>query len=334
MNRNQPFRALVVRESMPGTFTRRVEERHVDELPLGDLLIRVRYSSLNYKDALSASGHRGVTRHYPHTPGIDAAGVVEESQSPAFQVGDEVIVIGYDLGMDTPGGFGQFIRVPAGWAVHRPAGLSLRESMIYGTAGFTAAMCVERLMDYGIDPGQGEILVTGATGGVGSVAVALLALEGYTVVAATGKLDQASYLQALGAAAVIHRQEVDDASGRPLLKGRWAGVVDTVGGNILATAIRATRPQGCVTCCGNAASPELHLTVYPFILRGVALLGIDAGNCPIQVRRHIWQKLATRWKLPQMERLVTECSLQELSGHIDRILAGEQVGRVLVNLGQ
>jgi putative YhdH/YhfP family quinone oxidoreductase len=315
-----------------GGFVRRVEERALDDLPTGEVLIRVHYSSLNYKDALSAIGNRGVTRSYPHTPGIDAAGIVEESADDAYQPGDRVIVTGYDLGMNTSGGFGEYIRVPAGWVVPRPEPLRLRECMIYGTAGFTAAMSVYRLEGYGVTPDQGDILVTGATGGVGSLALAILAQDGYRVVAATGKPDQAAYLQGLGAADVVHRDEVLEPSGRALLKARWAGVVDTVGGDYLATAIKSTRYRGAVTTCGNVASAELALTVYPFILRGISLLGIDSANCPMPMRRALWEKLSHEWKLPQLEEIASECSLEELDAEIDAILAGQQRGRVVVKV--
>lgn len=327
---SQQFRTYWVEEQPDGAFRRSIVERSVADLPPGDLLIRVAYSSLNYKDALSAAGNRGVTRKYPHTPGIDAAGVVAESVSPAFQPGAEVIVIGYDLGMNTAGGFGEYIRVPAGWAAKRPAGLSLRESMALGTAGFTAAQSVQALVAHGVQPGGGEVLVTGATGGVGSVAVALLAQLGYAVTAATGKTEEADYLRGLGASLVIPRQEVDDTSSRPLLRERWAGVVDTVGGNILATAIRATRLAGSVAACGNAASPNLALTVYPFILRGVNLLGIDSANVPIGERAALWNRLASEWKPAKLDVMAREVTLEGLDAEIDAILQGQQRGRVVV----
>ena len=329
----ESFRALVVRERDNGVFTRAMETRTVDDLPAGDVLIRVHYSSLNYKDALSATGNKGVTRRYPHTPGIDAAGVVTHSTSLKFARGDEVIVIGYDLGMNTDGGYGEYIRVPADWVVKRPAGLTLRESMIYGTAGFTAAMAVAKMTAAGLEPEQGEVLVTGATGGVGSIAVAILAKEGYDVVAATGKTDAADFLYDLGASSVVSREEVTDLS-RPMLKARWAGVVDTVGGDMLATALAACRYGGVVAATGLVASPKLNTTVYPFILRSVSLLGIDSSMCTIEYRREIWQKLADAWKIPQLADLVREVTLDELDPEIDRILRGGQRGRVLVRVGE
>jgi acrylyl-CoA reductase (NADPH) len=324
------FQAMVVREMANGVFTRQIEDRTLDDLPEGDVLIRVRYSSLNYKDALSATGNKGVTRKYPHTPGIDAAGVVEESDGEAFRVGDQVLVTGYDLGMNTPGGFGQYIRVPAAWIVRLPEHLTLRESMIYGTAGFTAALSVYRLEQHGVTPDQGEILVTGASGGVGSIAVGILAQDGYQVVAATGKPDAEQYLLDLGANRVIPRDEARDTTGKALLSGRWAGTVDTVGGEYLATALKTTRYGGAVTCCGNVASAELTTTVFPFILRGVSLLGVDSVNCPPGLRWDLWQKLASAWKLPYLNHLASERTLAELDVEIDRILQGRQRGRLVV----
>jgi acrylyl-CoA reductase (NADPH) len=329
---NDSYKALVVKEISPDAYSREVQPRSIGDLPDGDLLIRVHYSSLNYKDALSASGNRGVTRHYPHVPGIDAAGIVEESSSPEFSPGDQVIATGFDLGMNTSGGYGQYIRIPAGWTLHCPQNLSLRESMIYGTAGFTAAQSVEKLVSHPVMPEQGKILISGATGGVGSIAVSIMAKLGYRITAVSGKPDAADYLTSLGVAEIISRQQAAESHGKPLLKEKWAGVIDTVGGEILATAIKSTAYGGLVTCCGNVASPELPLTVYPFILRGVSLLGIDSAKCPLHIRQKIWQQLAGEWKIENLDSLATECNLPELPGIIDKMLQGQQTGRVIVNL--
>ncbi|MCX5865384.1 MAG: YhdH/YhfP family quinone oxidoreductase [Deltaproteobacteria bacterium] len=323
---------MIVTQPEPGQFQRAIVIKNLDDLPPGEVLIRVRYSSLNYKDALSASGNRGVTRRYPHTPGIDAAGEVLKSDSSDFSPGDAVIVSCYDFGMNTSGGFSQCIRVPARWVMPLPEGLTLRESMIYGTAGFTAAQSVDRLQRHPILPEQGKILVTGATGGVGSMAVAMLALSGFSVTAVTGKPEQEKFLRDLGAQEIVLRESSIDRSSRMLLKEKWAGVIDTVGGEMLATAIKSTRYGGAVTCCGNVASPDLPLNVYPFILRGVSLLGIDSAECPMATRIPIWQKIATIWRLPNLERLATEISLKELDLHIESILQGKQKGRVILNL--
>jgi acrylyl-CoA reductase (NADPH) len=328
----QKFTAMWVEESEPKTFTRKIITRSTEELPPGHLLIKVHYSSLNYKDALSATGRPGVTRKYPHTPGIDAAGEVVECTDGAFPPGERVIVTGFDLGMDTPGGFGQYIRVPSSWAVKLPAGLSLRESMILGTAGFTAGLSVYKLRQAGLGPGDGEVLVTGASGGVGSIAVAVLSRAGYRVTAATGKAAEESYLRDLGASTIISREEVTRGAERPLMKERWAGAVDVVGGDTLAAVLKASRYDGIVTCCGLVGSPELPLNVFPFILRGVSLIGIDSVQCPMPVRGEVWSKLAGDWKPERLEETVSECTLRGLEEKIFAILKGKVRGRTLVNL--
>jgi acrylyl-CoA reductase (NADPH) len=329
----QTFKAMVVSETAEQKFIREIRQKELSDLPAGELLIEVKYASLNYKDALSASGNKGVTRKYPHTPGIDAAGVIATTSTSRFGAGEPVIVTGFDLGINTPGGFGQFISIPAAWAVKLPQGLTLKESMGYGTAGFTAALCVMRLMAFGLSKDSGEVLVTGATGGVGSVAVGILSKLGFNVVAATGKTKEKDFLTWLGAKAVISREEANDTSGRPLQKGRWAGVVDTVGGNILATAIKSTQYGGLVAACGNAMSADLAVSVYPFILRGVSLLGVDSVEVPMNTRLRTWQKLAHDWKL-DLSRIVSECALAELSPRIDLMLKGGIRGRVVVDLSR
>lgn len=326
------FKALVVEKSGDELFTRQIRERSINDLAPGDLTIRVHYSSLNYKDALSATGHPGVTRQFPHTPGIDAAGEVVSCDSGRFAPGDQVIVTGYDLGMETDGGFGQFIRIPSEWAVRLPAGLTKRESMALGTAGFTAALSVLKLEKSGVKPGDGDILVTGATGGVGSIAVAILSRAGYRVVAATGKSADAVFLQNLGAAEVIPREQVTAGGERPMLKERWAGAVDVVGGETLAAAVKATRYGGTVTCCGLVGSTDLPLNVYPFILRGVSLVGIDSVQCPADTRLKVWERLAVDWKPVQLEGMVTEVPLEGIEEKIQAILQGKIRGRVVVKL--
>ena len=329
----QNFKAMVVSETADQKFTREIGQKEFSDLPAGELLIEVKYSSLNYKDALSASRNKGVTRKFPHTPAIDAAGVVATSSTSQFGAGDQVIVTGFDLGMNTAGGFGQYISVPASWAVKVPQGMTLKESMAYGTAGLTAALCVMRLMAFGLTKDSGEVLVTGATGGVGSVAVGILAKLGFNVVAATGKTDEKDFLTQLGAKAIISRDEANDTSGRPLQKGRWAGVVDAVGGNILATAIKSAKYGGLVAACGNAMSADLAVSVYPFILRGVSLLGVDSVEVPMNTRLRTWQKLAQDWKL-DVSGFVSECALEELSPKIDLVLKGGIRGRVVVDLNR
>ncbi len=325
------FKAMVVSETAEKTFVREIRERALNDLPAGELIIEVKYSSLNYKDALSATGNKGVTRKYPHTPGIDAAGVIVDSTTKLFNVGEQVTVTGFDLGMNTSGGFGQYVSVPALWATRLPQGLSLKDSMGHGTAGLTAALCIIRLMASGLNKDSGEVLVTGATGGVGSVAVAILGKLGYNVVAATGKASEHDFLKSLGATSIISREEANDTSGRPLQKPRWAGVIDTVGGNILATALKTAKYGGLVAACGNAMSPELNINVFPFILRGVSLLGVDSVEIPMRARQMAWTKLASEWSI-DLGKLVTEVGLESLNPKIDEILKGAVRGRVRVDL--
>ena len=326
------FRAFQVDKDAAGQFSRTIVERDTADLPAGELLIDVAYSSLNYKDALSATGNPGVTRNFPHTPGIDAAGTVAESSDASFRAGDEVIVIGFDLGMNTAGGFGKNIRVPAAWAVPMPAGLTPRSAMILGTAGFTAALCIDKLERIGGLTTDGPVLVTGATGGVGSVAVALLAKLGYDVYAVTGKPQQHDFLRRLGAAEILSREDATANAKRPLGREKWAGVVDTVGGEILVDGLKSLRYGRSLAACGLVASAEIPATVLPFILRHVNLLGIDSVELPLPEKAAIWQKLATDWQLDDLETLVEPLTLNTLSDAIDRILTGKMVGRGLVDL--
>ena len=326
------FRALVVKKNDDKTFTREVTERKIKDLPEGEVLIRVRYSSLNFKDGLSCIGNPGVTRNYPHTPGIDASGEVAESSDSRFKEGDFVIVSGYNLGMDTSGGFGQYIRVPADWIEPLPEGLTIKEAAIYGVAGFTAALSVDTLQKHGIGPEDGEVVVTGSTGGVGSVSVALLSHLGYNVVASTGKKEEREFLSGIGASQIISREEVNDESNKPLLSERWGGAIDSVGGNTLATLLKAVKRGGAIAATGLVASSELSTTVFPFILRGVSLLGIDSGYTPKKLRREIWKKLAGDWKFAKLQKLTIDCTLDQLDPEIDKILAGGQRGRVVVDL--
>ena len=328
----QKFQALVVSVSKDKNYSRTIEERSIDELPQEEILIRVHYSSLNYKDGLSCIGNRGVTRHYPHTPGIDAAGIIESSDSKKFKAGDPVIVSCCELGMNTAGGFGQFIRVPADWVMQLPKGLTLRESMIYGCAGYTAGLAIDVLQRQGLKPENGPIIVTGATGGVGSVSVSLLHCLGYSVSASTGKPDAVNFLKELGASEVIGRDSVNDKYGKPLLKEVWAGGIDTVGGETLATILKACMEDGAVAATGMVSSTNLPTTVFPFILRGVSLLGINSLSSIMSIRQEIWSKLAKEWKPKKLESLAYECRLEKLSPEIDRILAGDQRGRVVINM--
>ena len=326
------FRALRTVKDTDGNFHRSVVDRDTSELPPGELLVKVHYSSLNYKDALSASGAPGVTRNYPHTPGIDVAGTVVSSTHDSFDSGDEVIAIGFDLGMNTDGGFGQMVQIPSGWAIPLPDGLTLRESMILGTAGFTAALCIHKLQLAGMTTDYGPVLVTGATGGVGSVAIRILSQSGYDTHAASGKIDQTEYLKSLGASEVISREEILDGSHRPLQREKWGGVIDTVGGDILMNAIKSLRYGASLAACGLVLSPAFQGSVLPFILRHVNLLGVDSVELPLEKKLQIWKKLAGPWKLSDLDSLATLLTLDTLSTAIDRILEGKMVGRGLVDL--
>ena len=309
-----------------------ITRRPISELPAGDVLIQVRYSSLNYKDALAATGNPGVVRKFPHVPGIDASGIVVESSQADLPPGTEVVVTGRELGVERWGGWAEYIRVPAAWVLKRPHGLTLEEAMILGTAGFTAAQSLLAVRSHGIRPDSGEIVVTGATGGVGSLAVKLFAAQGYKVVAVSGKADRIEWLKAQGASEVIDRAAFVDASKRPLLPSRWAGAVDTVGGETLATVIRSTSHRGCVAACGVVGGAELPLTVFPFILRGVTLAGIDSAWCPDDRRRVIWELLSTTWKLKELTSLAEHVDLDDVNSAVERILNGHIAGRIVVQV--
>lgn len=303
-----------------------------DRLPAGEVTIDVNYSSLNYKDALAAIGHTGIVKSLPHIPGIDAAGVVRTSDSPDFKPGDNVLVTGYDLGQGHWGGWAERIRVPAEWVVKLPGTLCPREAMIYGTAGFTAAQCVLALRRNGLQCDAGEIVVTGATGGVGSIALMILANLGYQVTAVTGKLQMKDRLLEWGAQAVISRQEFIDTSNRPLLSARWSGGVDTVGGTTLTSLLRGTKYDGCVAACGLVAGSQLEMSLYPFLLRGISLCGVASADCPREKRLRVWDLLTNAWRVNELDQLVTEVKLSEVPSKVNEILAGEIVGRVLINL--
>ena len=324
------YKAFFTQETESG-FSNSIESLSIADLEENDLLIKVSYSSLNYKDALSASGNKGVTRTYPHTPGIDAVGEVVKSNSSDFKDGDKIIVTGYDLGMNTYGGFGQYISIPATWAISLPNELSEAEAMSIGTAGLTAGLCVRKLLQNDLTPDSGDVLVTGASGGVGSVAVMVLSKLGFNVVALTGKQDQVDYLESLGASSVIIRSQMEE-QGKPLQKGIYQGGVDTVGGNILSNFISQTSQRGAITCCGNVASDKLETSIFPFILRGVTLIGIDSAESLLEVKKEIWNNFSNDWKI-DLEKITKEVFLESLSDEVEKILKGNQVGRIRVNLG-
>lgn len=309
-----------------------VRDLAVDQLPPGDVLISVAWSALNYKDALAATGHPGVALRFPLVPGIDAAGTVIESDSAEFPVGRQVVVKSADFGTRSWGGWSNVIRVPAGWCYALPQAMTLYDAAALGTAGFTAAQCVDQLMRHNVAPDSGPIVVSGSTGGVGICAVMILAKLGFHVVAATGKADRRQWLEELGAKEVISRQDLNDESGRPLLSAKWAGGIDTAGGNTLCTMLKQTQMRGCVAACGLVDSPALNMTVYPFILRGVTLQGVDSANTPRDVAGRIWGLLAGTMKIDHPEKVATTIPLDKIDEAVRKILKGEIAGRYVVDL--
>ena len=327
------FRALEASET-EGKFSLKIVEKPLADLPEGDLLIKVDFSSLNYKDAMSASGMPGVTRNYPHTPGIDAAGKIAESRVSDFKEGDEVIVTGYDLGMNTSGGFGEYIRVPSSWAVHLPKGLTAKESMSLGTAGLTAGLSIHALDSFREYTGlkNTKSVVSGATGGVGSISVMLLSKLGSEVTAVTGKNDQSDFLHAIGASNILSREELAETARKPIGKSLWDVGVDVASGEILSLLLTSLSPGGAVACSGLVGGPSFESSIFPFILRGNALLGIDSVEIPLKDKEHIWEHFAHDWVLEGLDKSTKEVSLDDLEVEIESILSGNQVGRVLVKI--
>jgi acrylyl-CoA reductase (NADPH) len=325
---NESFWAYQVVREGEG-FQGRIVNLPLGGLPSGDVLIKVVCSSLNYKDALSAIGNPGVTRKYPHIPGVDVAGTVETCAAGPFKSGDKVLVTGYDLGMETDGGYAEYCRVPAGWVMPLPTGLTEREAMILGTAGFTAALGIRHMLHNGLTPAKGPVLVTGASGGVGSVAISILTKLGFQVTAA-GDPAQTDYLKEIGAVEVIDRESLNADSPRAMLSEQWAGAYDTVGGKTLENVIKSMRYLGVIANCGMVGGGVLSTTVFPFILRGVSLLGTDSVQCPMDIRLEVWNRLAGPWKPPQLERLVRTITLDDLGDAIQAILQGKISGRTLV----
>lgn len=331
--------------AIPATFRAYVAERIGDDvrrgvrafaevdLPQGEVEIRVGWSSVNYKDGLATRADGKVARISPLIPGIDLAGEVVASDDPAIDVGARVLAHGYDLGVSRHGGYSEYQRVPAGWVVPLSPGLSPHEAMAIGTAGFTAGMSVVALEERGLQPDHGPVLVTGASGGVGGTALAILADRGYEVWAATGKADEAERLRSLGAVGILSREEVT-AEGRPLDAERWAGAIDAVGGATLPYVLRTVKRGGAVAASGNAGGAKLETTVFPFILRGIALLGMDSVLVPIARRREIWDRLATDLRPRELGRHVTEVGLDDLAGALDGIVAGSARGRWVVRVGE
>ncbi|MGE7761565.1 NADPH:quinone oxidoreductase family protein [Peribacillus sp. NPDC097895] len=328
----QHFDALVVNKQ-EDQFTVNIQQLSIDDLPQGEVLIRVHYSGVNYKDSLASIPNGNIVSSYPIVPGIDMAGVVVSSEDSRFKEGDEVIATSYGIGVSQSGGYSQFARVPADWIVPLPEGLTMKEAMIIGTAGFTAALSVLRLEENNLTPDQGSVLVTGATGGVGSFAVSILSKLGYSVEASTGKASEHGYLKEIGATTIVSREDVYNGKLRALGKQKWSGAVDPVGGEPLASVLSQIKYGGSVAVSGLTAGTSLPATVFPFILRGVNLLGIDSVNCPMGTRLKVWHRLATDFKLDHLEQLIQqEITLEELPEVLPTLLKGEARGRTIVKL--
>lgn len=326
------MKAYIVEQLEDKKFISGLKEIDIPQIGDDEILIKTTYSSLNFKDALSSIGNPGVTRVFPHVTGIDVAGTVEKSNSDEFTVGQKVLVTGYDMGMNTNGGHSEYVKVPAAWVIPIPKGINDKEIMAFGTAGLTAALSINELLNNNITKECGEILVTGATGGVGSIAVSILNKLGFDVVALTGKEDKIQFLKDIGATEVILRNDFDIANKKPMVKERFAGVIDTVGGNILAEALKAVQYDGVVTCCGLTSSHELSINVFPFILRGIRLIGIDSVEAKREKKEAVWKKIATDFKVDICEELTTEITLDKLKDVYSTLLAGKAVGRYLVKI--
>mgnify|MGYP001323900015 FL=1 len=323
------YKALITSEDNK-TFINSIEKKNIDDLPDNDTLVKVKFSSLNYKDALSASGNKGVTRNYPHTPGIDAAGVIEKTSGNRFKEGDEVIVTGYDMGMNTFGGFGEYIKVPQEWIIKKPDNLSLSESMAFGTAGLTAGLCLRKLLAHGLKPEDGNVFVSGVTGGVGIISLMLFNKLGFNVTAITGKLDQENFLKSIGADQVIDRNTLDSDLISPLQKPIYSGGIDAVGGKILANLICSTSQRAAIACCGMVGGVSLDTSIFPFILRGLSLFGVDSAESLIEVKEEVWSNFSSVWKLESIDENIKDISLEELPNEIEKILKGKQIGRVRI----
>lgn len=324
------FRAFVVAKTGE-EFSAGFKELTREELPAGEVLIRVAYSSVNYKDGLASIAEGKVVRNYPLVPGIDMAGIVAESSDARFKEGDPVIATSYELGMSHSGGYSEYARVPAGWVVPLPSGLSLKDAMIIGTAGLTVGLSLHQMEKLGLKPENGPVLVTGATGGVGSVGISVLKKRGYTIAASTGKASEHAYLQKLGATEILGRDETAAESRRPMEKERWAGSLDSVGGSTLSYLIRTTKYGGSIAAYGNTGGANVATTIYPFILRGINLLGIESANCPMELRQQIWQHLASDYR-PDLETIAHEVAFEELPQALATILKGGTRGRIVVRV--
>ena len=326
------MKAFLVEKTNDKEFISDIKQVSIPKCAENEIVIKVTYSSLNYKDALSSIGNPGVTRNFPHITGIDVAGTVYESTSNIFKIGERVLVTGYDMGMNTHGGHAQFVKVPASWVARIPDSISDKEIMTFGTAGLTAALSINELIANGVKPENGPVLVTGATGGVGSIAVSILSKIGFNVVAISGKKEKIDYLKRIGASEVILRDTFNEESKKPIMNEKYIAVVDTVGGEILANALKYIKYDGVATCCGLTSSHELNTNVFPFILRGIRLIGIDSVECKLEKKQAAWEKLASKWKINTLDSITNEITLYEIKDAYKLLLSGKAVGRYVVKI--
>ena len=326
------MKAFLVEKTNDKEFISDIKQVSIPKCAENEIVIKVTYSSLNYKDALSSIGNPGVTRNFPHITGIDVAGTVYESTSNIFKMGERVLVTGYDMGMNTHGGHAQFVKVPASWVAMIPDSISDKEIMTFGTAGLTAALSINELIANGVKPENGPVLVTGATGGVGSIAVSILSKIGFYVVAISGKKEKIDYLKRIGASEVILRDTFNEESKKPIINEKYIAVVDTVGGEILANALKYIKYDGVATCCGLTSSHELNTNVFPFILRGIRLIGIDSVECKLEKKQAAWEKLASKWKINTLDSITNEITLYEIKDAYKLLLSGKAVGRYVVKI--
>ena len=329
------FRVLKVKEVKEKKYLSTIDEVSINDLPEGNLLIKVSYSSINFKDSLSSIGNKGVTKNYPHTPGIDAVGEVVENKGSKFKKGDKVIITGYDLGMNTWGGYSEYIRVPEEWAIKLPNNLTEEKSMIFGTAGITAGMSVYELLNCNANiPKGGKILVSGATGGVGIISCLILVKLGYKVTAITSKEDKKDFLLKNGVFEVITRDNIMENASKPMLKTEYDGAIDVAGGEILDSILKRINYKGAITCCGLVNSFELKTNVFPFILRGVRLIGIDSVECSLEYKKMIWDMIAEKWNIEFPKEMINEISMEQLPENLQKVLKGQSFGRTLVKIKQ
>jgi acrylyl-CoA reductase (NADPH) len=328
----EKYRAFRTNDAEKGLLSAEICELNFSDLPQNDVLVQVLYSSINYKDALSANGNKNISKNYPHTPGIDAAGIIVTSKSHEFKHGEKVLVTGFDLGMNTPGGLAEYISVPSNWLIKLPENLSALESMAFGTAGLTAAMCIDKLIKHGIKPSSGKIIVSGASGGVGSMSISILSKLGFNTVALSSKNESEGFLKKIGSKEFILSQDFNFAADKPMMKPIYAGGIDCLGGKTISNILKQIQYNGAVSACGMAENIDFTSTVYPFILRGISLYGIDSVQANIAWRKELWDLLADKWKPSDLEESIKIIGLEGVKNEMQKMLDNKQQGRIIVKI--